>query len=109
MKMKVMQLSKMQKGWFIGDFEPSILRTQAVEVAVKTYKAGDQESSHCHKIATEVTLIISGEVEMRGGIYKSGDMIMIEPGEASAFKALSDTISVVVKTPSVVNDKYPEY
>lgn len=28
----------MTKGWFVGDFEPSILKTKNCEVGVKSYK-----------------------------------------------------------------------
>ena len=41
-----------------------------------------------------------------GEEYKANDIIVIEKGEATDFKVLSDTITVVVKTPSVPSDKY---
>ena len=56
----------MVKGWFVGRFTPTVLSTNDVEVAVKHYKKGDYESAHYHKIATEVTVIISGRVKMNG-------------------------------------------
>ena len=31
------QLDDMTKGWFIGNFEPSLMKTNDVEVAVKHY------------------------------------------------------------------------
>ena len=34
-------LNEMIGGWFIGNFEPSLLKTDNVEVAVKNYNAGD--------------------------------------------------------------------
>src|ERR1700735_54851 len=49
------QLDKFTKGWFVGNFSPTLLATDAVEVAVKHYRAGEAESSHYHKIATELT------------------------------------------------------
>ena len=36
--MKKNKLSEMIGGWFIGNFEPSLLKTNYVEVAVKKYK-----------------------------------------------------------------------
>ncbi|MCK7510366.1 MAG: hypothetical protein MZV70_44165 [Desulfobacterales bacterium] len=53
----------MTRGWFIGDFSPTALETEAVEVAVKYYNAGTCEERHFHKIATEVTWILQGESE----------------------------------------------
>jgi quercetin dioxygenase-like cupin family protein len=97
----------MTKGWFVGDFAPTALRTTAAEVAVKTYRAGDREDRHHHKVATEITLILSGEVRMNGATYRTGDIVRIEPGESTDFEAVTDTTTVVVKVPSAAGDKYP--
>jgi len=59
----IYKLTDMRQGWLIGDFEPSVLRTEGFEVAVKYYKAGDQEENHYHKTAREITVVISGVVE----------------------------------------------
>ena len=40
--MKIKYLDDMTKGWFVGNFEPTVLNTEDVEVAVKKYKKGDQ-------------------------------------------------------------------
>jgi quercetin dioxygenase-like cupin family protein len=104
--MKKHNLDDMVGGWFIGHFEPTVLKTNDFEVAVKIYKKGDYEEEHYHKIATEYTLIMDGEVLMAGSKYKSGDIIHIQPNEATDFKALTDVKTVVVKVPSVKDDKY---
>jgi uncharacterized cupin superfamily protein len=106
--MKIAKLQDMTKGWFVGDFEPTLYRTQDVEVAVKHYPAGASEAWHFHKIATEFTVIISGEVEMNGRRFGEGDIIAMEPGEGTDFKTLTDVVSVVVKIPGATNDKYLE-
>ena len=100
------KLQDMFKGWFVGDFDPSVLRTEACEVAVKAYKAGETEGLHHHKVATEVTLILSGRVRMCGREWGEGDIVVLAPGEATAFEALTDAVNVVVKTPGAKNDKY---
>lgn len=104
--MKNFKLDKMIRGWFVGNFEPSVFKTHEVEVGVKEYKKGDIEEKHHHKIATEITAIIRGKVRMNGVIYSKGDIVMIYPEEATDFEALEDTISVVVKIPGANNDKY---
>jgi quercetin dioxygenase-like cupin family protein len=96
----------MLRGWMVGDFEPSALRTRAAEVAVKHYQPGDHEARHYHKIATEVTLVLEGEVRMNGRWFRAGDIIILEPGEAADFHALSPTTTVVVKVPGAPDDKY---
>ena len=104
--MIVENISNMTKGWFIGNFDPSLYKTNDVEVAVKHYKAGDHENKHYHKIATEYTVIIEGEVEMNGVRYKKDDIVVMEPGEATDFTAITDSTNVVVKIPGANNDKY---
>jgi len=104
--MKKAILSDMVKGWFVGDFEPTLYKTTDVEVAVKQYKAGDYEEWHYHKIATEITAIVSGTVEMNGFKYRADDIVVIEPGEGTDFRAITDTVNVVVKIPGVTKDKF---
>lgn len=104
--MKLYKLSDMTKGWFVGNFEPTLYRTNDVEAAIKSYKAGDSEASHYHKIATEITVIISGTVKMNGVEYSKGDIIMIEPGESTDFLAVTDSVNAVIKLPGANNDKY---
>ena len=104
--MKSYRLQNMQKGWFVANFDPSVLKTNAVEVAVKCYKKGDSESAHYHKIATEITVIINGKVRMFGREWGAGDIIIVEPGDITSFEALEDTDSTVVKIPGANNDKY---
>lgn len=105
--MKIAKLEDMIKGWFIGNFEPTLFHTNDVEVAVKEYKKGDYEQKHYHKIATEFTVITSGRVRMNGIEYGKGDIIVMEPNEVTDFECLEDgTQNVVVKIPGANNDKY---
>ena len=104
--MKHHRLDDMTGGWFIGDFSPAAARSQDAEVGVKRYAAGAREDKHFHKIATELTVIVSGTVRMFDRVWQAGDIITVEPGDATAFEALTDAVTVVVKTPSVPSDKY---
>lgn len=105
--MKVAKLNDMTRGWFIGNFVPSLCQTNDVEVAVKTYQKGDREERHHHRIATEYTVIASGRVCMNNVKYSTGDIIVIEPYESTDFECLEDnTINVVIKLPGAQNDKY---
>lgn len=107
--MKIAKLSEMTRGWFIGNFDPSLFRTNDCEVAVKSYHKGDYEERHYHKIATEYTCIISGRVKMNGLEYGAGDIIVMEPGETTDFECLENgATTVVVKIPGANNDKYLE-
>jgi hypothetical protein len=105
--MKVFKLSDMRAGWFVGDFEPSCLKLNAFEIACKRYRAGDTESRHVHKVATEITLVVAGRVRMNGVEFVEGDIVMLDSGEPTDFHSCDDTITVVLKLPSIVGDKYP--
>jgi quercetin dioxygenase-like cupin family protein len=104
--MKTDRLERMVKGWFVGSFDPAVVRSEHCEVAVKHYNAGATESPHYHRVATEITLIVSGEVRMQGKTWTAGDIIVLEPGEVTSFEAITDAVNVVVKLPSVSGDKY---
>jgi len=104
--MEIIKLSTMTKGWFIGDFEPSLHKTNNFEVAVQFFEAGEYAGWHVHKVAIEFTIIISGNAEMNGKLVKEGDIVVLQPGEGSDFRALTDVTTTVVKTPSVKGDKH---
>lgn len=105
--MQLYQLDNMLRGWFIGNFNPTVFKTSNVEVAIKYYNRGDSEIRHHHKIATEVTAIVQGKIKMNGVIYGKGDIIIIEPLESTDFECIEDeSQTVVVKIPGAVNDKY---
>lgn len=104
--MQVNQIENMFRGWFVGDFDPVVLRSTDVEVAVKSYSAGDGEAPHLHKVATEITVVISGKISMNGQIFGPGSILTMDPGEVANFSVISDAVTVVVKMPSIRDDKY---
>ena len=104
--MKEAKLNDMVRGWFVGNFTPTLYKTNDCEVAYKTYNKGDKEQKHYHKIATEITLVTKEKVRMFDKVYSAGDIIIVEPGDATDFEALEDAENVVVKLPGANNDKY---
>lgn len=100
------KLTDMLQGWFVGNFSPTAFATGACEVAVKHYAAGEVHPAHYHKIATEITLVLSGKVAMAGRTWSDGDIVVLSPNEITDFAALTDATTVVVKVPGVLDDKY---
>ena len=97
----------MTGGWVAGDFSPTIIETKDFEVSVKHYKKGEYQEKHVHKKADELSIIVQGSARMNGETYEKDDIILMEKGEATDFYPLEDgTITCVIKTPSVVGDKY---
>lgn len=104
--MKSYKLDQMIKGWFIGNFEPCILKTTEFEVGVKKYKTGDKDTKHHHKQASEISVVASGKISMCGKVWCENDIIFLSPGDSTDFEALEDSIVVVVKIPSIIGDKF---
>ncbi len=106
--MKESNLNDFVRGWIVGAFKPTLFETNNVEFAIQEFKKGDKEASHCHKIATEITVIVQGKAKMKGIVLGKGGIVKIEPGEFTDFEALEDTITAVIKLPGALNDKYLE-
>lgn len=104
--MILFSLENMIRGWFVGDFSPSVLKTPLFEVGVLKHHKGEQWPEHYHKVATEITVLISGLMDMNGKIIKPGDGFIFSPNEIAKPIFLEDCVVVVVKTPSVPGDKY---
>lgn len=101
-----MNLNEFIKGWVIGDFVPSIIKSKDIEVGVKYYKSGDKESRHVHNIVDEYTIVLTGLIKMNDKIYKEKDIVFIQKGISTDFECLVDSITLVIKTPSVPSDKF---
>lgn len=100
------RLESFIRGWFIGNFDPSIFKTDIFEVAIIKYKKGDLDQKHYHKIAQEYTAVINGVFRMNDDILSEGDIVLIKPNDETEFECLQDGSTVVVKIPSAKGDKY---
>lgn len=109
--MQSYKLEDFNRGWIIGNFDPSIFKTN-YEIAIRYHKLNDSEVAHFHKRTFEVNIIASGKVSFTDEagfsyVFSRGDICVIEPFEKFSFTSLADdTIVVVVKTASNPGDKY---
>lgn len=95
-----------ERGWFVGDFEKAVVRTQDFEVCWQANSAGAKDAPHVHKIITELQLITEGRMIINGVEFGPGDIYMSEPGEEYHAEYLEDTKVVAIKFPSIPSDKY---
>ena len=100
-----MNLNEYTKGWLVGNFSPALFQSNDVEVGVKKYKSGDKEARHVHNFVDEYTIILTGVVKMNDKIYSENDIIYIPKTTSTDFECLEDSITLVIKTPSVPSDK----
>ena len=104
--MKVFNIAEMYNGWFIGDFEPCVFKSKDFEIAHHKHPAGYKTPRHTHKIALELTYILKGKMSIRGQELTEGQMFLYEPFEIADGEILEDVELIVVKWPSVPDDKY---
>lgn len=104
--MEKFNIADFYKGWIVGNFEPTLLKMSEIEVALQSYSVGDEEPMHYHKIATEISLVVSGTAMFNSQTVKAGEGVIIRPMNPNVFKAITDCQVLVIKYPSAPNDKY---
>jgi quercetin dioxygenase-like cupin family protein len=104
--MKITRLSDYVRGWIVGDFEPSILRTKDFEVGLLTHKKGEEWPKHIHELATEYNVLVQGKMRVNGQYIYEGEVFVIEKGEAAKPEFFEDCLVLVIKVPSVIGDKH---
>lgn len=104
--MDVTQISKFTGGWFIGDFEPSLLQGAGFEASLKTHRKDDAWPVHYHKVATEYNIVVSGRMTIQNVMLHAGDVFVLHPYEIADPVFHEDTIIVCIKHPGTKNDKF---
>lgn len=103
--MKTARIEDFVKGWFVGNFEPSLLKRN-FEVGFHQHHAGEYHQDHFHKQSTEINLVVEGEIRINGRTFVAGDIFVLEPYEISQCEYITDTKLVVVRSQSDPTDKY---
>lgn len=104
--MKKTRIEDYKRGWFIGNFEPSVLKTPAFEVSYMRHSKGEYWAPHFHKESEEYNVLIEGKMSIQGQVLESGDVFVFEKGEIADPVFLEDCKLIVVKVPSILGDKY---
>lgn len=104
--MKISKIDDYKGGWFVGDFEPTALKTKQFEIGTKVHRKDEKWDVHYHKLATEITYLVKGKMIIQDKMLVSGDVFVIEPYEIADPTFLEDCTVMVIKIPSVPGDKY---
>lgn len=104
--MRLFKLDDFTRGWFIGNFDPSVLKTEGFEIGLVTHKKGNIWLPHYHKEGTEYNLLIDGQMTLNGVTINKNDIFIIDKYEIAAPIFLEDCRVLVVKVPSIIGDKY---
>ncbi len=76
------KLSDTTRGWVIGDFEPSLLKTKDFEVGILTHLKGEQWPAHYQKQGTEYNILIKGRMNVCNTELEEGDTFIKVPGDS---------------------------
>jgi len=104
--MEIHRIENMKGGWFVGDFEPSAFKTDLFEVCYKFHEKGERWDTHYHKIGTEINYLVKGKMVIQDKKLNEGDIFILKPYEIANPEFLEDCTVLIIKTPSVVGDKY---
>jgi hypothetical protein len=103
--MKKERLENFFKGWFVGNFEPSLLKAD-FEVGVAKHTAGEFHQDHFHKKSLEINVVLEGRMKINGEEFGPGDIFILYPYEVSQAEFLTDVTIVIVRDKSDSSDKY---
>lgn len=100
------RIERFKGGWFIGDFEPVLLRSKDFEVGWKVHHRDEHIEPHIHYEVTEYNLLAHGEMRVNGRHLTAGDLFVLHKGERVDAEVLTEEAHVVVvKVPSIPSDK----
>lgn len=99
-------------GRFMGDKGFPDLETDEVEIAWKKLPTVfNEKNTHYHKGGVEINIVVSGEYDVEVNNervnLRKGDFLVVYPeAKLKNLKAKPNTELIVVKAPSIQNDKF---
>ena len=95
-------------GWFVGCFEPNLIKREDIEVGIKKIPSNTNPDYHYHKIKTEYTILLEGKIVcVKDNIeVEAGSIIKLLPYEKNDQFFPIESLILVINTPSIQGDKY---
>lgn len=104
--MRLFDGTKMNGGWFIGDFEPSAYKTEDFEVCYKQHYRGEKWDTHYHSKTIEINYVIEGIIKINDYTMGPHQIFILDKEEVAKPEFLTDVKLIVVKIPSIPGDKH---
>lgn len=104
--MTVINSATLVRGWFIGDFTPTVFRTTQFEVGYLRHAKGERWPKHYHKESVEINYLIRGSMTIQSQRLEAGQIFILDKNEIADPEFHEDCELVVVKVPSLPHDKY---
>lgn len=93
------------RGWIIGNFEPSIIKTTDYELGILSHDENEKWDFHYHKESDEINFLFEGEMLLNGVDIKQGQVFIIPKNQIACPKFKTKCRIACVKIPSVPGDK----
>ena len=104
--MKKFRIEDMVRGWFVGDFSPSVINTDKFEVCYRKVRKGQDEKKHFHRLTNEITVVVRGRIQINGETFVEGDIFLIDKEEIVDSVVLEDSEIIAVRDGSHPDDKF---
>lgn len=98
------KLTDMKKQYFIGDFEPNVVRSEHVEVSLKTASIFTLDAAYYREQDTTVIYIVCGCILVNNTKYGDDDILTFLPGEIINLFALEESKLIVMHFPGTKKD-----
>uniref|UniRef100_A0A6C0DS33 Nucleotidyl transferase domain-containing protein n=1 Tax=viral metagenome TaxID=1070528 RepID=A0A6C0DS33_9ZZZZ len=106
LNVEILKLENFFNGWFIGDFEPSVLKKSGVELAVMNKKKGvGANDFHYHENCIEINVLIKGKMKVNNKYIQENEIFIFNPNVPSIYEYLEDCTFVVFKNKPSNKDK----
>lgn len=94
------------RGWFIGNFKPSIDQNEDIEYGLLHHKQNEKWDFHYHSQAIETNYLIKGSMKVNDQIINEGSIFIFDKNQISCPEFITDCEIFCIKTPSITNDKF---
>ena len=98
--------SNFTRGWFLGNFEPSLYKTSDFEVGLLIHHADEKWDYHYHKEAEETNVLLKGKMKINEQLIEAGAVFQFPKNQIACPIFLEDCHILCIKEPCVIGDKY---
>lgn len=103
--MEITHLNEFTKGWFIGNFTPSLVQTPFIEVGIVKHKQAEYWPVHKHIASDEVNVLLEGSMTLNKIPLYKNHIFKINKDENSSVEFLTDCSILVIRIPNFKGDK----
>jgi len=104
-KMEKIDIAHYTRGWLVGNFEPSVIKTELFEFGVLRHKKDEKWGFHYHAETKEINILIQGKMRINNVLVEENTIFIFERNMISCPLFLEDCVVICIKLPSLPNDK----